>query len=202
MLNPGFKSLDPDKDQLEKVSSLFEELTGLPVVDRIDEQWIKNNEAFLKEKISSAGVVKQQALWNLLEEAGDADVKANELVLAGIRQKYWNKILNRINTPVVIVLGILTGEGLWTGLIAGASDHGIDYIATFNWLWQDDPELASKQKIEDFDEICHAAERRFGRRAAGLFAYLDEFKKIKDSDFDVQVMQEFIGMKTAAAKWL
>ena len=98
--------------------------------------------------------------------------------LFGFPEALLAQVLTPLNAPCILMLGILDGEGIWTGGLAGISRAALDFFSTFQYLWNDEPALAAKQTLRDLHELCQSVSVRFARPAGGLFIFRDEFMRL------------------------
>ncbi len=201
MLNPGFKLLDPDPSFSERLQALMPLGNGLDALEAISDDLLQKHKAVLNQHITRAGIVTQAGLWPVLQ-ALEPDLAGKELTLMGLPLARLAPLYGSVKEPLTMLLGILTGEEIWTGMLAGVSEGSLDFLATLQWLWQEEPELASKQTLQDFAEWRQAVVKRFGRKTVGLFIYLNEFKQWQQHGFARTKLNEFIGQQTAVLDWL
>ncbi len=203
MLSPAFRSLDPDPQQLERLASCSGGATPdqswSELLSGVDKGTRRAMAGRIKEMLAKPGIQdKQQVTQAIRGAAGASGVSLPEPLYFGWPQSQWERLLRHFPDPRVLVLGILDAEGIWAGCLAGAAGGSLDFLATFQWLWADDPELASRQGIQDLDALCHAASSRFSRPAAGLFVFRDEFLAWRDAAWSFVVLREFLEKQTAA----
>lgn len=200
MLNPAFKLLDPEQESLERLGSLSKNQVGLSALTALNNNHVKSLQQRLKTDDSLSGVIKQQQLWSLLRET-HPDVK-QELNIYQWPCAILEPMIKNISSPTVLLLGLLDGEGMWASAVAGVSQGGLDYLSTFQWLWQDAPELVTQQTLDGFEHYCQIAEKKLARPAVGLFIYHDEFRQWQEELFSFECLQRFVHAQTARYKWL
>ncbi|MBN1595909.1 hypothetical protein JW933_08300 [candidate division FCPU426 bacterium] len=194
MLNPGFRLLDPEAEQLER-------LAGLAADHEPEDAWraaICRLEAGVRDGILHKTVMRflspgvhAAADINrcLAENARAAGVLLPPLTYFGWPESVWEKIISRYPGPQTLLLGILDAEGIWAGAIAGVQDKSLDFLTTFRTLWNDEPELASRQSLGDCIDICQAVRRKFGRPVSGLFMYRNEFVEWRDANWSAECLR-------------
>jgi hypothetical protein len=206
MLNPGFQWLDPDTEQLERLTSL----SPLPS-DHVEWQAILKNAApdvlapvvnRVAVQMASPGIHPSREIITALRNAArELGVDTPEPQWYGWPHALLEGFFSRLSEPGIILLGVLDGEGIWAGCLGGVSRGGLDWLTTFNLLWMDEPELASRQSIKDLPELCQAASSRFNRPAGGLFIYRDEFKAWRDRGWAMDLLRHFVHQQTAVEHW-
>jgi len=204
MLNPEFRLLDPDAEQIERLASLTE------MAEAEQQSW---EEMFLSadpvvqveylnrllDGLSKPGDHPQREICTVMQSLSESTgIAPMEPFTYGWPDSILSRILMRFQDPCVLLLGVLDGEGIWAGCVAGVSRGGLDFLATFDFLWADEPELAAKQTLTDLQDLCRAAKARFTRPTGGLFMYRDEFLEWRDSGWERSVLEEFLHRSTAA----
>jgi len=206
MLNPEFQWLDPDPEQLERLAGLS------PLSpDRGEWQAILNNAASdiitpmvnrVAVQMASPGIHPSREIITALRNASrESGVETPEPQWYGWPHALLEGFFSRISGPGILLLGVLDAAGIWAGCLGGVSRGGLDWLTTFNLLWMDEPELASKQSINDLPELCQAASSRFNRPAGGLFIYHDEFLAWRDRGWATDLLRHFIHQQTAVEHW-
>ncbi|MEW6515955.1 MAG: hypothetical protein AB1439_03495 [candidate division FCPU426 bacterium] len=100
----------------------------------------------------------------------------------------------RFDSPQVFLFGALDAEGIWAGCLCGLSQGGMDFLATFNWLWNEQPELAARQSFSGLEPLCQSAGELFGRPGSGLFIYRNEFYAWRDAQWSADLLRHFAGL--------
>jgi hypothetical protein len=202
MLNPECRMLDPEKEQLERLASLSEENRPENVwrdtLLSLDTSVLENivNNAIVS--LSTPGVHLGSEVDQSLRQAAQTDgIPTLEPKYFGWPESLWQKVLDKYSDSRVLMLGILDGEGIWAGGLLGVHGHGVDFVTTFRLLWNDDPELASKQTFQDLPELCQIIQKRFGRPVTGLFIYRNEFTSWRDQGWSSEAFQSFLKDNTA-----
>jgi hypothetical protein len=204
MLNPEFRLLDPDAEQIERLAMLAETVEEeqpswsemfFSAATETQQEYLRRLTSGLARPGVHPACEISEVMQSLAAETGIAPL---ETFTYGWPDSLLAEVLNGFSQPTVLLLGIFDGEGLWAGCLAGASRDGLDFLATFDWLWAEEPELAVKQAITDLPDLCQAAKRRFGRTAAGLFIYRDEFLSWRDSGWSRDTLKSFQDQGTAA----
>ncbi len=203
MLNPEFRLLDPEPEQLERLASLAgdhcPENAWQDALLSLDTNLLNSivNNAIVQLSTPGVHTVGEvdQCLRQAAQAAGVAGLENNYL---GWPESLWKKILERYSDSRVLMLGILDGEGIWASAILGIHANSVDFLTTFRLLWNDDLELASKQTFQDLPELCQHVKKRFGRPVSGLFIYRNEFVAWQDQGWSQEVFQSFLNENTAA----
>lgn len=190
MLNPEFRWLDPETEQLERLSSLA------PAGEEIHPEPGNPQEMALQltRKLARPGIQPERAIASAIRELGG---QAQPREFLGWPRPLLETVFGRYPDPKVLVLGVFDGDGLWASCLAGVSRGGLDFLATFRFLWNDEPELASKQTLNDLPDLCRAASRRFGRPAAGLFIWRNEFDAWRSQNWSWDLLQQYTHQQTA-----
>lgn len=198
MLNPGFRFLDPDPEQLRRLASLSWEPqawtpgqlpAGLPPDLRREIQLQAVN------LLRHPGV---QPAWKVREAVRTAaharGVHLPEPAFFGWPEALLRGCLARFDSPQVFLFGALDAEGIWAGCLCGVSRRGMDFLTTFQWLWDEQPELAARQTFSGLEPLCQAAGALFGRTASGLFIYRNEFYAWRDAQWSADLLRHFAGL--------
>ncbi len=200
MLNPEFKLLDPEMEQLHRLQTLTDHQDRNSLLTAINNDDLINKKQVLHSTLNQHGIISQNDLLNAFNQK--METSPNPLSLFGWPESIIRPLIGISEQPSVIMLGILDGEGIWSGVLIGISKGGLDFLTTYQWIWQDEPELVTQQSITGFEEYIHTIEKRFSRQALGLFIYLDEFKQWQDENYSVDTLNEFCRNQTASYKWL
>jgi len=203
MLNPEFRLLDAEQEQFERIASLADapgpENTWKDIVRSLDSDLIADIMNNVIDRLSTAGVHFAGEVTNCIRTvAQEKGVSTPEVRYFGWPESILQKIISRYPAPRVLLLGVLDGDGIWAGVIGGICQGGIDFLTTFRFLWNDEPELASKQSFADLSELCQVMKRKFTRPVTGLFIYRDEFIEWRDKGWTQEILQQFIANNTAA----
>lgn len=204
MLNPEFRLLDPDAEQIERLAQLAEiaeeeqpswEEVFLSAAPEVQDEYLRR----LTAGLSRPGMHSAREVCRIMQSLTEATgVAPMETYTYGWPDSLLADVLAGCEKPCVLLLGVLDGDGIWAGCLAGASRGGLDFLTTFDALWADEPELAVKQALQDLPDLCRAAKSRFARPAGGLFIYRDEFLEWRDSGWDRDVLQRFLDRQNAA----
>lgn len=204
MLNPEFRLLDPDAESIERLAQL---------ADRPEEEQTAWEDQLLAaepghstetlrrlaEALATPGSHPQQEVCMRLQalsaETGLSDL---EPFVYGWPGSTLAPVLDRFREACVLLLGVLDGEGVWAGCLAGVSRGGMDFLSTFDLLWLESPELAAQQTLAGLPALCQAAGVRFGRPAGGLFIYRDEFLAWQKDGWARETLDRFLQQGTAA----
>lgn len=204
MLNPGFRWLDPEIEPLQRLQAAAGPAAGAA---GSRPELLAALEGRQQEELAGrlAAALAQPGIHTSREIHVAQETLAQELGLnlppAGIwgwNEQVLSGWLGRFQQACVLVLGILDGEGIWAGCLAGVSGGGLDFLTTWQFFWNDEPELAARQTMHDLEENCRAAGKRFGREARGLFIYRDEFMAWRDSGWSQELLAAFARQATAA----
>jgi hypothetical protein len=203
MLNPEFQLLDPDAEQIERLaqmadipeeeqSSWEEMFLSIPTEDQA--AYLRR----LTEGLARPGVHTARELCAVMQSLTESTgVAPLETFTYGWPDSLLAAVLGQFEKASVLLLGVLDGDGIWAGCLAGVSRGGLDFLTTFDTLWADEPELAAKQAPQDLPDLCRAAKSRFTRPAGGLFIYRDEFLDWRDSGWQREMLQGFLDRQTA-----
>ncbi len=197
MLNPEFKMLDPDPVFVQRLRDLMPVDNGLEAMGAVSNELLQKHSEAIKTRIAAGGIITQHVLWPLLQEL-EPGLAGKVLTLCGLPLGLLAPVWEGAGEQASVLLGILTGEEIWTGIVIGLKQGSIDFLTTLQWLWQEEPALAGKQTLQDFEEWRQAAAKRFGRKTGGLFIYLDEFKQWQQTGFTRSGLEAFAGRQTAA----
>jgi hypothetical protein len=197
MLNPEFRWLDPEPELLERLASLalplpagYENWPSADVLGSVARQ--------AAGQLSRPGIHTEREITGTVRNlAVAAGWNRPDSLYYGWSQSLLENMLGRFQDPRVLLLAILDGDGIWAGCLAGVNRGGLDFLATFRFLWSDEPELASKQSLADLHDLCAAAAKRFSRPAGGLFIYKSEFQAWRDQQWSPELLQSFIQQQTA-----
>ena len=206
MLNPEFQWLDPDPEQIERLAALSPLASGgaewqailkntagdilSPLVNRVAVQ------------MASPGIHPSREITTALRNAArESGIDTPEPQWYGWPHTLLEGFFPRFSEPGIALLGLLDADGIWAGCLGGVSRGGLDWLATFNLLWMDEPELASRQAMNDLPELCRAASSRFNRPAGGLFIYRNEFLAWRDRGWARDLLRHFIHQQTAVEHW-
>lgn len=204
MLNPEFRLLDPDAEHIERLAACSEmpeeeqpawEEGFLSAAAGTQAAYLERLTAGLAEPGSHTEREIAGVMQTLAAETGIAPL---ETFTFGWPDSLLAEAAALSPEPAVLMLALLDGEGIWAGVIAGVSRGGLDFLATFDWLWADEPELAVRQSLTDLPDLCRAAQLRFARPTGGLFIYRDEFLAWRDSGWSPEVLAEQTAQGTAA----
>lgn len=206
MLNPEFRRLDPDPEQLARLASLAARLhaggTGLEFLHSLDRELLEKIGAEAARQLAVPGHHPAREVAAAVREAARArGIELKQGGFGGWPETVLSPFLAAHPEPRVWVLGVLDGDGIWAGCLAGASRGGLDFLATPELVWMDEPELAAKQTLQDLANLAQAVGKRFGRPVAGLYIFRNEFERWRDSGFDPDVLQSFIRDQVAAQCW-
>ncbi len=207
MLNPEFRLLDPETEHMERLATLsgVETANPLPWSCTLLALEANQREAFftlLNARLATPGshplaVVQQHTR----EIAQTMNIQLPEPRIFGFPEPILARVLAPLQTPCVMLLGVLNSEGIWAGCLAGISKGGLDFFTTFQHLWADEPELASKQTLDDFHELLQAAGRRFARPVGGLFIQHSECETWKQQGWAPHFIEQCTQRGTAAFRW-
>jgi hypothetical protein len=202
MLNPGFRLLDPEYEQLKRLASLSEDSApGFIWHDALraaDEQVVGRIAQQAVSLLSRAGIHSASEIHRCLREAAyAAGIAIPEMKCFGWPESLLHKVAAQFSQPRVFLLGILDAAQIWAGAIAGVQGKGIDFVTTLQPLWNDKPELASRQSMNDLAELCQAVKQKFMRPVTGLFIYRDEFASWRKQAWSSETLQRFIDNNTA-----
>lgn len=198
MLNPGFRFLDPDPEQMRRLASLawdpgaawFSRL--LPPGLASDQRREIQTQAL--DLLRHPGVQPAWKVAAALRTAGHAQgLHLPESAFFGWPEAALRAWLGRFDAPQVFLFGALDAEGIWAGCMCGVSGGGMDFLATFPWLWSEQPELAARQTFSGLEALCQSAGEMFGRPGCGLFIYRNEFYAWRDAQWSAEVLRHFAG---------
>lgn len=205
-MNPEFRRLDPDPEQLSRLGALAARIhaggTGLEALRSLDRSLLEKIGAEAARQLAAPGHHPAREVAAAVREAACArgiDLKQGSF--GGWPEAVLAPFLGAHPEPRVWVLGVLDGDGIWAGCLAGASHGGLDFLATPELIWLDEPELAAKQTLQDLANLAQAVGKRFGRPVAGLYIFRNEFEQWRDSGFEPAVLQSFIHAQVAAQYW-
>ncbi len=202
MLNPAFCLLDPELDHLEKLMSLSGDgsdgLTWQAIVGNLEADQKKRIVDQTVAQLTRPGIHPQEEITRLLRQAAKTQgVETPEPRYFNWPEAVFRRLFNQFAGPArVYVLGILDAEGIWAGGIVGASHQGLDFLSTFRLIWSDEPELASRQTLDDLTELCQVVEKRFSMPVCGLYVYKDEFIQWRSSGWSRTVFDRFVALQT------
>lgn len=199
MLNPGFSLIDPDSQELGRLKELSAKPDSDSILSLLSNDQLKSYQSIMSSSISQPGIYPQQRLIELLKQPLELDDE--RLSVMGWPVKIIQPLLSSLSQPAVSLLGILTGDGIWAGCIAGLSQGGIDFVTSYHWIWQHEPELATQQTLAGFSSYIHHLEKRVNRPGLGLFIYLDEFKQWHQAAFSPEMLDQLCQQQTAIYVW-
>jgi hypothetical protein len=181
MLNPEFRLLDPEPEQLERLTRLsgVAHTSDVPWALALMSLETPRREAFfaqLETRLAAPGDHPLPEInASIRALAQDMNIRLPEPRLFGFPEALLSELLRHLQAPCVMLLGVLENDTLWAGCLAGVSHGGLDFFTTFQTLWADEPELAARQSLADFPDLCQNAARVFSRPAGGLFIQREAF---------------------------
>jgi hypothetical protein len=181
MLNPEFRLLDPEPEQLDRLARLsgVTRPGGVPWALALMSLEAPQRAAFFAELEARLAVPGDHPLpevnASIRAVAQAMDLRLPEPRLFGFPEALLSELLRHLQAPCVMLLGVLENDVLWAGCLAGVSRGGLDFFTTFQTLWADEPELAARQSLADFPDLCRSAARLFSRPAGGLFIQREAF---------------------------
>ena len=190
MLNPNFCFLDPDSEHLDKLASLAKfETKKTFFLNTYDKDNILKE---LDTNLNTPGIYTQTQLREKIKKiAEDKGLVMPERYFYNWPYSILEKFLSGRKEEQVFLLGIFEEDRIWAGCIVGLSQAGLDWLTTFDYLWQHEPELASQQQLLDLPHIAKVAGKYFGRSVIGLFIYKDEFITWRDSNWSKDLLHDF-----------
>jgi hypothetical protein len=198
MLNPGFRFLDPDPEQLRRLASLAWDPGAawtprlLPAGLASDQR--REIQTHALNQLRHPGVQPAWKVGEALRTAAHArGLHLPDPAFFGWPEALLRSYLGRFAAPQVLLFGALDAEGIWAGCLCGLSQGGLDFLTTFQWLWNEQPELAARQTFSGLETLCHSAGAMFGRPAAGLFIYRNEFYAWRDTQWSLDLLRHFAG---------
>jgi hypothetical protein len=207
MLNPEFRLLDPEPEQMERLAHLSGNENPMPLPWSYSLLTLEpgTREEFFRQLTARLATPGDHPLaeinGHIRALAQAMDIKLPEPKLFGFPESFLFRIIGHLTAPCILMLGILDQEGIWAGGLAGVSRGGLDFFTTFQFLWADEPELAAKQTLGDFNEIAHAAGRSFSRPVGGLFITRDEFNLLNQHGWAPQYLDQCVQQGTAFYQW-
>jgi hypothetical protein len=207
MLNPEFRLLDPEPEQMERLARL----SGLPKSETLSWPLLlmsleaSKREAFFSQLEARLATVGDHPLAEIHTQlrslAREQNIHLPEPRILGFPETLLAQLLGNLGAPCVLLLGVLENDSLWAGCLAGASRGGLDFFATFQTLWSDEPELAARQGMADFPEICQAVARLFSRPAGGMFIQREAFANWGKNGWSQHYVLECVARGQAQVRW-
>ena len=203
MLNADFTWLDPELEHLDRLAKLAPPARGGATTWRA--AWQARTD---EERDEAARHVAANLARPGVRTPGEVAAAQRRAAAAqgrplppraffGWPEDLLSAVLAERAEPCTWLFAVLDAREILAGCLAGASRGALDWLATFQYLWADDPELAARQALADLPVQCTAAEKRFGRPVEGLFVYLDEFIAWRDRNFTRDVLEAFFARGTA-----
>lgn len=187
MLNPEFRLLDPESEQMGRLASLsgFDNTPVLPgnyALMTLEPGIRAEFFLSLTTLLATPGDHPLAEInYHIRELAEKMQIKLVEPKIFGFPEAFITRFIGHLNSPCVLMLGILDQAEIWAGGIAGVSKGGLDFFTTFQFLWSNEPELAAKQSVDDFVVIADAVSQNFSRPVGGLFIYRDNFMQLSQT---------------------
>jgi len=207
MLNPEFRLLDPEPEQMERLARLsgLNHPGSVPWSLALMSLPAPLREAFftqLESRLAAPGDHPLSEIHGHIRAlAQKLEITLPEPRLFGFPESLVAQVLENVNAPCVLLLGVLENNALWAGCLAGAQHGGLDFFTTFQTLWSDEPELATKQTLEDFPELCQGAARLFARPAGGLFIEREAFAHWGQNGWSKHFVLECAPRGQAQLRW-
>jgi hypothetical protein len=207
MLNPEFRLLDPDAETIERLAQLADRPEDEQTAweDQLLSAGPEHQEQALRRlaaELAAPGSHPQLELCRKLQAlSAETNLAPLEPFVYGWPDSTLAPVLERFQDPCVLLFGVLDGEGVWAGVVAGVSRGGLDFLSTFDLLWTEAPELAAQQSLAGLPALCQAARIRFDRPAGGWFIFRDEFLAWQAEGWARGTLEGFLQQGTAAEQW-
>jgi len=207
MLNPEFRLLDPEPEQMERLARLsgLNPAANIPWSLALMSLEAPQREAFFCQLESRLAMPGDHPLaeihMHIRTLAQEMGISLPEPRLFGFPEPLVAQLLENLKTHCVMLLGVLENDHLWAGCLAGVTHGGLDFFTTFQTLWSDEPELAAKQTLTDFPDLCQAAARLFSRPPGGLFIQRDAFAHWGQNGWSKHYILECVARGQAQLRW-
>ncbi|NTV51772.1 MAG: hypothetical protein HGA76_01980 [Candidatus Firestonebacteria bacterium] len=207
MLNPEFRLLDPEPEQLERLCRLsgLANPSAIPWSLSLMSLEAPKRETFFRQLDCRLATPGDHPLTEIHAHiralAQELEIHLPEPRLFGFPETLVAQLLDQRKAPCVMLLGVLEDNRIWAGCLAGVSRSGLDFFTTFQTLWADEPELAAKQSLEDFPEICRVASRLYARPAGGLFIQREAFAFWGQHGWSQHYVLECVARGQAQVHW-